>query len=101
MYPKQAGKRGKSVTVGDLNTDGSSELITTYEDADYRHGVIASFRTASGWQHQPVSDTLGRKFDFAELIDLDQDGDLDVLTSEENNNSATQGGLGVVWYENP
>jgi len=100
-YPKQAGKRGKSVTVGDVNADSHLEIITTYEDADQRHGVMMSMNTALGWQHKIISDTLGRKFDFAELIDLDQDGDLDVLTSEENNNSATQGGLGVIWYENP
>lgn len=100
-YPTQAGKRGKSVIVGDLNMNGSLDLVTTYEDADQHHGVMISTRTNSGWQHHPISDTLGRKFDFAELVDLDQDDDLDILTSEENNNSATEGGLGVVWYENP
>jgi len=100
-YPEQAGKRGKSVTVGNINADNIPELITTYEDADHRPGVMVSFQATSGWQHQPISDTLGRKFDFAELVDIDLDGDLDVLTSEENNNSATQGGLGVIWYENP
>lgn len=100
-YPSQAGTRGKSVVVGDVNQDQSLDLVTTYEGADRRHGVMLSTYTASGWQHYPISDTLGRKFDFARLVDLDQDGDLDVLTSEENNNSATQGGLGVVWYENP
>jgi hypothetical protein len=30
-----------------------------------------------------------------ELVDLDGDGDLDVLTCEE------RAGLGVIWYENP
>lgn len=100
-YPSEAGTRGKSVVVGDINQNYSLDLITTYEGADHRHGVMLSTRTASGWQHYPISDTLGRKFDFARLVDMDQDGDLDVLTSEENNNSATQGGLGVVWYENP
>jgi hypothetical protein len=38
---------------------------------------------------------VGVKYDFIELIDLDGDQDLDVLTTEENK------GLGVVWYENP
>ena len=37
----------------------------------------------------------GSKYDLVELIDLDDDGDLDVLTCEENVN------LGVIWYENP
>jgi len=100
-YPSGAGTRGKSVTAGDINLDGALDLVTTYEGAENRYGVMLSIQAASGWQHYTISDTLGRKFDFAKLIDLDQDGDLDVLTSEENNNSATQGGLGVIWYENP
>jgi len=100
-YPPGAGTRGKSVETGDLDRDGTLDLVTTYEGAEHNHGVMFSTQTASSWQHHAISDTLGRKFDFARLIDLDQDGDLDVLTSEENNNSATQGGLGVVWYENP
>ena len=37
----------------------------------------------------------GIKFDLIQLIDLDGDGDLDVLTCEERDN------LGVIWYENP
>ncbi|HBM76648.1 MAG TPA: VCBS repeat-containing protein, partial [Verrucomicrobiales bacterium] len=37
----------------------------------------------------------GSKFDLIELIDLDEDGDLDVVTCEE------LAGLGLIWYENP
>lgn len=101
IFPSEAGTRGKSIAVGNVNQDGSIDLVTTYEGADQKYGVMLSLVGNPGWQHYPISDTLGRKFDFAKLIDLDQDGDLDVLTSEENNNSATQGGLGVIWYENP
>jgi hypothetical protein len=43
----------------------------------------------------PISGPLGIKFDLVKLIDLDGDGDLDVLTCEESEN------LGVIWYENP
>ena len=43
-----------------------------------------------------ISGTIeGVKFDRIETIDLDGDGDLDVLTCEERDN------LGVIWYENP
>ena len=42
-----------------------------------------------------IGGSVGYKFDRLELLDLDQDGDLDVLTCEERDN------LGVVWYENP
>ena len=44
---------------------------------------------------QPICSTKECKFDRMELIDLDADGDLDVLTCEERQQ------LGVVWYENP
>lgn len=42
-----------------------------------------------------IDSTTKVKFDRIELLDLDGDGDLDVLTCEERRR------LGVVWYENP
>jgi len=42
-----------------------------------------------------VSNVQGRKFDLLQLVDLDQDGDLDVITCEEADN------LGLIWFENP
>lgn len=39
--------------------------------------------------------TVGAKFDLIEMVDMDGDGDLDLLTCEEREN------LGVVWYERP
>jgi hypothetical protein len=36
------------------------------------------------------------------LLDVDADGDLDILKTEENDNAAgSNPGLGLVWYENP
>jgi len=47
-------------------------------------------------QHwQAIDGTLNVKPDRIESIDLDGDGDLDVLTGEERRN------LGVIRYENP
>ena len=40
-------------------------------------------------------ETIAIRLDLAELVDLDADGDLDVITCEEKEN------LGVIWYENP
>jgi hypothetical protein len=42
-----------------------------------------------------ISGPTGVKYDLVALVDLDGDGDLDVITTEENTN------LGVIWYENP
>jgi hypothetical protein len=47
------------------------------------------------WLAQPISGAAGAKFDLVQTLDLDDDGDLDVVTTEES------AGLGVVWYENP
>ncbi|MCA9412820.1 MAG: hypothetical protein KC944_16520, partial [Candidatus Omnitrophica bacterium] len=48
------------------------------------------------WESYSISgDKVGIKFDLLEMIDLDGDGDLDLLTCAEREN------LGVFWYENP
>lgn len=103
-FPEGSGRIGKSAALGDLNQDGYLDVITTYEGAAHLQGVMASLGNEQGsfQRHVPVSGLEGIKYDFARLIDMDADGDLDVLTSEENDNArGGQGGLGVVWYENP
>ncbi|HJN14104.1 MAG TPA: hypothetical protein QGH10_01370 [Armatimonadota bacterium] len=47
------------------------------------------------WTAHDVSGPEGIKYDLIEPIDMDADGDLDLLTCEERE------GLGVFWYENP
>ena len=47
------------------------------------------------WESHEISGPKGTKYDLVFPIDLDADGDLDVLTCEEAEN------LGVIWYENP
>lgn len=98
-YPVMAGSRGKAVSIGDLNLDGMDDIVLSFEGAEDKHGVV--WRDGKSHQFYPISNLQGIKYDLVVLMDMDQDGDLDVLTSEENNNSATVGGLGVVWYENP
>ena len=102
-FPPQAGTVGKSAATGDIDGDGRPDLVTTYDGAENRAGVIwSSFNEITRqWRHHDVSGPIGNKYDFAYLLDLDRDGDLDILTSEENNNSSTVAGLGVIWYENP
>lgn len=48
-----------------------------------------------------ISGKEGVKYDFILIKDIDGDGDLDVITSEETAADGSKKGLGVVWYENP
>lgn len=97
--PESAG-RAKAVTAGDIDLDGKQDLVFTCEGAaEGKSGVVwLSYddSPAQGpWEAHDISGPEGQKFDLARLLDLDGDGDLDVITCEERAN------LGVVWYENP
>jgi len=90
----------KAVRVADVNLDGRLDLVVTCEAAkgplsgvfwlSYRGSVMDA-----QWDAHDIGGPEGAKYDLMELIDLDGDGDLDVLTCEESDN------LGVIWYENP
>ncbi len=96
--PKEAG-RAKGVNVGDIDLDGRLDLVFSCEGAVNRPGVMwlswSESPTNRVWQSHDISGPEGVKYDLVELIDLDGDDDLDVLTCEETAN------LGVIWYENP
>jgi hypothetical protein len=98
--------RAKAIKVGDINGDGRPDLVhsanTLYDDS--KAGLVwMSFTnepTDPVWVWHELSGPVGYKFDRIELLDIDGDGDLDVLTCEENYGTNSQG-LGVIWYENP
>jgi hypothetical protein len=85
--------RGKSLKAGDLDLDGKPDLVWTSEGGG---GVWWLSRGGSrdSWRPQRISGAIGTKFDAAQLADIDGDGDLDVITTEEIDN------LGLIWYEN-
>jgi hypothetical protein len=89
---------GKAVAIGDLNGDGQDDITATCENAKDKAGVfwLENPKNAiAEWAFHDISGLEGTKFDRVELLDLDADGDFDLLTCEEREN------LGVVWYENP
>ena len=52
------------------------------------------------WKAFDLGGPKGTKFDRIELLDVDRDGDLDVITCEKNAGAKSMG-LGLIWYENP
>ncbi|MFP6896847.1 MAG: VCBS repeat-containing protein [Roseibacillus sp.] len=108
MPPHTGG--GKAVQVGDIDLDGQLDLLVACEHAD--EGKIGTFwlsyhckPTESRWAATSISGPEGFINDLIELIDLDHDGDLDVVTVEEKGPYLAKGykgkELGVIWYENP
>ncbi len=103
--PEKTGS-AKAVKVGDINGDGKPDLVhsTNTMNDDGKAGIYwvsyTSDPTLNQWTWHELSGSVGYKFDRMELLDLDGDGDLDVLTTEENYGPKSKG-LGVIWYENP
>ncbi|GMW03793.1 MAG: hypothetical protein AMXMBFR84_49270 [Candidatus Hydrogenedentota bacterium] len=86
---------GKGVAVANMDGDGPKEIVVSCENAQDAHGVFLFDKHEEAWNARAISGLAGTKFDLVQLLDLDADGDLDVITCEEREN------LGVIWYENP
>ncbi len=85
---------GKAASAGDLDGDGKPDLVVSCEGATGAKSGVILLR-GPAWEAREISGPAGTKFDLVPLLDLDGDGDLDVLACEEAEN------LGVFWYENP
>ena len=89
---------GKAMAIGDIDLDGNWDLVHTTNTRGMKDvpGVSWLKPTKGSFKAKMISKIgVGKKFDRIELLDLDQDSDLDVITCEEADN------LGVIWYENP
>ena len=95
-FPDRFGT-SKAARVADVDLDGQPDLVVTCENAKgERSGAFWMRRKGADWVVAgDIGGPKGHKYDRIEMIDLDGDGDLDLLTCEERDN------LGVFWYENP
>jgi hypothetical protein len=98
-FPENMGT-AKGIAVGDLDWDGRMDIVVSCENAHPPKSGVKwlSYEKSPlepDWRSHEISGPAGIKFDLLQLLDLDGDGDLDVLTCEETDN------LGVIWYENP
>ncbi len=92
----------KSVRITDFKT---MQFVFSCEQASgSKSGVVEVLPVGSSQSDQvsperflihDISGPTGVKYDLLQLVDMDGDGDRDVVTCEERAN------LGVFWYENP
>ena len=100
IIDQPTGNFPKGVAITDLDGDlGKKEIIVIPKGGDLWTATYSGDPMQPGnWKAtaitMPGAETR-KKMDNAWLGDLDGDGDLDVITTDEN------GGWGVIWFENP
>jgi len=103
-FPPNSGT-AKGLAAADIDGDGKRDIVFSCEHADGDKSGVMWMRNEGGgrWAGCEIAGPAGIKFDRIELLDLDADGDTDVLACEERakNTRGEKSGLGVFWYENP
>jgi hypothetical protein len=95
-YPSNKYGTAKAARAADLDGDGQTEIAVSCEAANgAKSGVFYLKQIKGKWVDHDIGGPEGLKYDRIELLDLDSDGDLDLLTCEERDFNA------VLWYENP
>jgi hypothetical protein len=87
----------KGIRCGDINNDGMVDIVVSCENAfKGRVGIFAILNKNMKFKEvKYLSGPRGTKFDQIQLVDLDSDGDIEIVTTEEWNN------LGLIYYKNP
>ncbi|MDX1736527.1 MAG: hypothetical protein R3228_19265, partial [Halioglobus sp.] len=91
--------------VACLRDGATGQPALVFSASGYGHGLfqltaVEPTDAARTWQLRNLSPhQCGVKFDNVELADVDRDGDLDAVTTEEGEGVLTAG-AGVIWFEN-
>jgi hypothetical protein len=93
----------KAANSADMDGDGDPDIVLSFAHANGDLSGVVWIAYQNGptdpvWVDYEISGPEGIKYDVIQLLDLDADGDLDVITTEEQEGGP---GLGVIWYENP
>lgn len=112
--PKRQDYAIKSIACANIDADPLQDIVVSV--SGHGHGVFALMNLADIQGPRPQNLRLrtissarqnsrkGIKHDDLRLADIDGDGDLDIVTTEENGSLDSwwsSRGLGLVWYENP
>jgi hypothetical protein len=86
----------KGAAFGDVNLDGQMDIVVSHlgREGPAWFEFDGDPADPSAWRKRRTN-SPGGKSDLVKLYDVDQDGDLDILTTIETTN------LQVMWYENP
>lgn len=84
----------QAAALADIDGDGLTDIVASAADAVGELEGVTWLR-APAWTPHEVSGAPGEKFDAVEVVDLDRDGVLDIVTTEQND------GLGIVYYTRP
>jgi len=106
-------KVSKGVAIGDVTGDGQTDLVfaargkghVLYSLSYQRTGPNCLICSDPEWIARPIAPCRKlSKYDNVQLADIDLDGRLDVISTEENfapgDVQEEKAGLGVVWYRN-
>jgi len=91
--------RGRVLLAGDDGYDEARQILNP--SFDKRPALIAQ---PTGTADVRSAVDFAREHDNLLLDDFDGDGDLDIITTEENGNTGfhfVARGLGLIWHENP
>ncbi len=119
--PRDAGESDykiKGISCGNIDDDDRLDIVISMSGRG--HGIFALMNLENTLKDQSLHlqviandqfhSRKGIKYDNLVLEDLDLDGDLDIVTTEENGSSGILSrllpglitrGLGLIWFENP